>query len=152
MNTERLTGQIEAVLLNTGADSVAALRSELESGGRNATRKTTESIKSSVTVAGSVVTLEVTAANTWPFTDTGRGPGKRPPTAAIREWVVAKGIEPDGTAADRAAFLIARAIGEKGTVKRPSFVEPVVLKVKTDLPGLLRRVLLATVPVLVTKK
>jgi hypothetical protein len=147
-----VTGPIESVLLNTGADSVAALRSELDTGGRNATRKTTNSIKSRVVTSGSVVTLEVTARNTWPFTDTGRGPGKRPPTAAIREWVVAKGIEPDGTAADRAAFLIARAIGEKGTVKRPSFVDPVAAKIKTDLPGLLRRVLLATVPVLVTKK
>lgn len=143
---------IESVLRNTGADTVTALRTELEKGGRNATRRTSDSIKSTVTVRGTVVTLNVTARNTWPFTDTGRGPGKRPPIAAIREWVVAKRIEPDTTAADRAAFLISRSIGEKGTIKRPSFIDPVVENLRSTLPNLLRRVVLARVPVEITKR
>ena len=36
----------------------------------------------------------------------GRGPGKRPPLVEIRPWALSKGLVP---------FLVARAIGERGT-------------------------------------
>ncbi len=44
----------------------------------------------------------------------GRKPGKPPPTAAIKMWVIRKGIA-TGAEADSVAFLIARAIGKRGT-------------------------------------
>jgi hypothetical protein len=44
----------------------------------------------------------------------GRKPGKRPPTDAIKLWVVRK-LGLSGKEADSAAFLIARAIGRRGT-------------------------------------
>ncbi len=49
----------------------------------------------------------------WPV-ETGRAAGKMPPVDAIKLWVIRKGIA-SGREADRAAFLIARAIGAKGT-------------------------------------
>lgn len=44
----------------------------------------------------------------------GRRPGKWPPIGAIRAWVVRKQIA-TGDEADQVAFLIARAIGRRGT-------------------------------------
>ena len=49
-----------------------------------------------------------------PSVERGRKPGKMPPVEAIRYWVIRKGIA-DGPEADQAAFLIARAIGRRGT-------------------------------------
>ena len=52
----------------------------------------------------------------------GRKPGKRPPRAVIRKWIDDKGILPGQDAKgkeiskDSLAFLIQRAIGEKGTL------------------------------------
>ena len=46
----------------------------------------------------------------------GRSSGNRPPFLAIKDWIEAKGItDPDRTV-DQLAFLISRAIGEKGTL------------------------------------
>lgn len=45
----------------------------------------------------------------------GRGPGKWPPLKDIEKWVIAKGIA-TGKAAKQMAFLVARKIGEEGTV------------------------------------
>jgi hypothetical protein len=44
----------------------------------------------------------------------GRKPGKMPPVDVIKLWVTRKGIA-SGDEADQAAFLIARAIGRRGT-------------------------------------
>lgn len=44
----------------------------------------------------------------------GRAPGKMPPVDAIKYWVIRKGIAP-ADEADSVAFLIARAIGRRGT-------------------------------------
>lgn len=46
--------------------------------------------------------------------ETGRKPGRRPPKDAIKLWVIRK-LGLTGREADSAAFLIARAIGRRGT-------------------------------------
>jgi hypothetical protein len=49
--------------------------------------------------------------------ETGRKPGKRPPIDVVEKWIVDKGIIPDGGISTRSlAFLIARKIGEDGTI------------------------------------
>lgn len=45
----------------------------------------------------------------------GRGSGRMPPSNAIRQWMAFKGIPPDRE------FVIRRAIGRKGTVKRKGY-------------------------------
>lgn len=51
----------------------------------------------------------------WPV-ERGRAPGKWPPRDAIELWVVRKGLARAGTReASSIAFLIARAIGQRGT-------------------------------------
>lgn len=47
---------------------------------------------------------------------TGRGPGGFPPLEFIEDWIVAKGITPDGDISLQSlAFLIARKIARQGT-------------------------------------
>lgn len=50
------------------------------------------------------------------FAESGRGPGKAPPVAAIKPWALLK----FGT--EKAAYPIARNIGQRGTVARDRFV------------------------------
>lgn len=77
----------------------------------------------------------------------GRKPGKRPPRDAIELWVVRKlGLR--GAEARSAAFLIARAIGRRGTKGAFMFQKgfdqgkPIVLRLYDDLPDrVVRRIL-----------
>lgn len=80
----------------------------------------------------------------WPV-ETGRAAGKMPPVDAIKQWVIRKGIA-RGREADSAAFLIARAIGRRGTKGAQMFDKgftaalPTILRLFVDLPtNVLRR-------------
>ena len=72
--------------------------------------------------------------------ETGRKAGKMPPVDAIKQWVIRKGIA-SGADADGAAFLIARAIGRRGTKGAHMFEEgfnaslPRITSLWNDLPG-----------------
>lgn len=48
--------------------------------------------------------------------ETGRGPGKRPPTSPILEWIKSRGIKPVDISQENLAFLIARKIGLEGSL------------------------------------
>lgn len=63
----------------------------------------------------------------------GRGPGKQPPFQAIYDWVRVKGLGGEDPRA--AAFLIARAIGRRGTEGR-DFITPVGRWIEERLPVL----------------
>jgi hypothetical protein len=78
--------------------------------------------------------------------ETGRSAGKMPPVDAIKQWVIRKGIA-NGREADSAAFLIARAIGRRGTKGAKMFEQgfdtalPTIIRLFADLPGnVIRRV------------
>jgi len=64
----------------------------------------------------------------------GRKPGKMPSIDAIQYWVERKGIANDGEDPRQVAFLIARAIGRRGTKGAHMFEEGL----KTALPHILR--------------
>jgi hypothetical protein len=66
-----------------------------------------------VNQTGSVMELIVSADEVIKYIEGGRRPGKMPPVKAIRDWCVVKGIP------TRAAYPIARSIGEKGIKPRP---------------------------------
>jgi len=66
-------------------------------------------------------TINVFAADYVGYVEDGRPPGKRPHINDIRTWIKAKRIRSwrDDVKNERQlAFLIARAIGNKGTIKR----------------------------------
>lgn len=77
--------------------------------------------KFSGTLIGSIAsTITATSATIGPrapyaqYVERGRGPGKPPPVSAVEPWARAHGIDP---------FLLARAIGRRGTKPHP-FVQP----------------------------
>lgn len=75
----------------------------------------------------------------WPV-EAGRRPGKMPPVDAIKLWVIRKGIA-RGKEADSAAFLIARAIGRRGTQGSQMFEEgfdaslPTIIRLVDQMPS-----------------
>lgn len=128
-----------------------------------------DSIKPYTTVKGESVTLEVRIdAKTkegkyyWRYVDEGRSSGKRPPIQALEGWIKSRGIDPrvftgkirTGKRKDtikseitQAAFVLSKAIGKKGTIKRfgykgSNFVKPTIEdgrldKLKEDLKYLI---------------
>ncbi len=48
--------------------------------------------------------------------ETGRKPGKMPPTEPIKQWIEQRGIQPPDISQDSLAFLIARKIGREGSL------------------------------------
>ena len=119
---------LETVLNETGANAVAFARATLAQQGRNATGKTSQSLEYRVTETQRGYRLDILGKPTSVFTDQGRGAGKQPPTSALLEWLKARNIP------IKAAFAIARAIGERGTIKPASnFVELTAEHLRTEL-------------------
>lgn len=95
-----------ADLLKKQGDNIAG---DLRDGLPEASGDLKKSVDSNVEMNGSVITLTVSAADYVRYVELGRRPGqKRPPLVAIEKWCKLKGIPV------RAAFPIAKAIGEKG--------------------------------------
>lgn len=78
----------------------------------NASGKLAESLRYEATET----TLKVFCLDYVYYLEFGRGKGKRPPKDAILKWIDDKGITPDGISKESLAFLIARSIGENGTL------------------------------------
>jgi hypothetical protein len=58
---------------------------------------------------------EILGSDYFYFQIHGRRPGKLPPIQPILDWIIAKGINPDGISKKSLAFLIARKIANEGT-------------------------------------
>lgn len=82
-------------------------------GAMNASGKSAASVRYEVTEEG----LKVYGAGHIFVLETGRKPGKWPSIQVIKDWIEAKPIIPrDKISTNSLAFLIARAIGRKGTL------------------------------------
>lgn len=165
---------IEEVLDSFGLDLANDLKDSLrkkdilKGGGQDT--NLANSIKPITTVKGESVTLNVIIdAKTkegkyyWRYVDEGRSSGKRPPISALEGWIRSKGLDPriftgkvrTGKRKDtikseitQAAFVLSKAIGKRGTIKRfgykgSNFVDPVVNdgridKLKQDLAYLIK--------------
>jgi hypothetical protein len=109
----------ELLLNEIGQNVVDRLKADIKTkrvtrfGAVNASGKLYDSVNHKVTNNGE--TLRVYAEDYIYYLVHGRKNGKRPPKQAIRDWIDAKGITPDGISKDSLAFLIARKIGESGT-------------------------------------
>jgi hypothetical protein len=65
--------------------------------------------------------------------ETGRGPGKPPPTEPILKWIQQRGINPDDISQKSLAYLIARKIGNEGSlVFRQGGNTGIISEVQTD--------------------
>lgn len=111
-NTELILDEVGRVVSDRLVNDIKTKR-VTKYGAVNASGKLAESVRYDVTNNGE--TLRVYAEDYIYYLVHGRKNGKRPPKQAIREWIDAKGISPDGISKDSLAFLIARKIGESGT-------------------------------------
>jgi len=112
LSTELILNEIGQVVSDRLVNDIKTKR-VTKYGAVNASGKLAESVRYDVTNNGE--TLRVYAEDYIYYLVHGRKNGKRPPKQAIREWIDAKGISPDGISKDSLAFLIARKIGEVGT-------------------------------------
>jgi hypothetical protein len=112
LSTELILNEIGQVVSDRLVNDIKTKR-VTKYGAVNASGKLSESVRYDVTNNGE--TLRVYAEDYIYYLVHGRKNGKRPPKQAIREWIDAKGISPDGISKDSLAFLIARKIGEVGT-------------------------------------
>lgn len=80
-----------------------------------------DGLRYEIELGDNVVTMAIFAPAHWQFANDGRGPGRQPPVAAIRQWLTDKGLATGNDSQDRQrAYLIARAIGRRGTNRPPS--------------------------------
>lgn len=108
-------------------ETVEALRKSAEAKGLDASGVLLASIKFEPKRLGDILRFQLTMADYYQWVDEGRKPGKFPPLKAILEWMRFKGIVPRNARGkkinnERArrglAYVIARSIARKGTIKR----------------------------------
>jgi len=104
-----LSELVEAILKNFAEETIAGIKSRIP----NVTGQSAESL------GYRIVGTELTIFSTMKYftvLETGRKPGKRPPISVIEQWIKDKPIVTDGISTRSLAFLIARKIGEEGSL------------------------------------
>jgi hypothetical protein len=104
-----LSGLVEAILKNFAEETIAGIKSRIP----NVTGQSAESL--GYRIVGTELTI-FSSLKFFTVLETGRKPGKRPPISVIEQWIKDKPITPDGISTRSLAFLIARKIGEEGSL------------------------------------
>lgn len=112
-------------LLNEYAEKFTSLyTSKLSNGNHKATGKLIDSVHTVVNKGDMQFDVTVSLKDYYYYVEKGRKSGKRPPYSAILNWIRAKRIVPlprqsrKPPTQEQLAFLIQRAIGDKGTIKK----------------------------------
>lgn len=117
-----LEQELNALLNKEGANIIAEIRSLIISTGANASGKTSNSLNSKILVTKNKINFTINGGGAFTWIETGRGPSKKGSKKGklkgiIRQWIDDKGITPDnGMSKDTLAFLITRAIHQRGTL------------------------------------
>jgi len=104
-----LSGLVEAILKNFAEETIAGIQSRIP----NVTGASAQSL--GYRIEGTTLTI-FSSQKYFTVLETGRKPGKRPPISVIEQWVRDKPLALDGISAESLAFLIARKIGEEGSL------------------------------------
>lgn len=89
--------------------------------------KLKDNISFTVDIDGNYYNILFKAPEYWKYAEYGRKAGKWPPITAIEKWIDIRHITPYPTARGKLptkkqlAFLIARSVGEKGTLTTPVY-------------------------------
>ena len=122
MNLEEL----QKVLQDYAKEATEIYKYQISLGGKNASRKLTDTITSRVNVGESSYEVVLNLQEYWKYIEGGRPPGKFPPVGAILNWISVKPIipRPDGNGKiptpNQLAFLIGRKIMEEGIKPFPA--------------------------------
>ena len=112
------------ILLQWGEDAVKELQAEIAKNKGNASYALSQSIAPRITTQGASITrLELLMNEYSEWYNDGRRAGKKPPLAAIMEWIKNKGLikrsnKPTLEANRQLAYSIQSAIAKRGTIKR----------------------------------
>lgn len=115
------------VLEQYGEEFKTLYKDKLTNDNRKATGNLINSVSTNVVVGDDYVELSFNAAEYWKYVEYGRKPGKRPSFNNILSWIRAKKILPRPNSngklptENQLAFLISRAIGDKGTIKDKNY-------------------------------
>lgn len=105
-----LSGLVTDILKNFAEETIAGIKSRIP----NVSGKMATSLGYRIDASGLTI---YSSEKYFTVLETGRKPGKRPPIDVVEEWVKAKPIIPnDGISTRSLAFLIARKIGEEGSL------------------------------------
>ena len=119
---------LNQAITEVGVLIVEGLRESIFQKGISSSGDLAASIKPIVTIEkGKATILQIQMASYAQFVEEGRRKGaKQPPSTAIKEWIVQKGItKPQKYSLDAFAFVIARSISRKGIKPRP-FIQTTV--------------------------
>lgn len=101
---------------------------QLSLGGKTASRKLIDSVKSNVVVGEQSYEVTLTLQDYWKYIEKGRKPGKFPPVGAILNWISVKPIIPrpmdNGKlpSPNQLAYLIGRKIEQEGIEPHPALM------------------------------
>ena len=116
-----LKEEINKLLQSEGDKIIAEIRALMASTGANASGKTSRSLEGKISITKSNIQYTLTGGGAFDFVEVGRGKTKKSGRGAVRKaikkWIEDKGITPDdGMSKDTLAFLITRAIHQRGTL------------------------------------
>lgn len=118
--------ELQQVLQDYAKEAEEIYKYQISLGGKNASRKLTDTIKSNVLVGEQSYEVTLTLQDYWKYIEAGRAPGKFPPVGAIMNWISVKPIIPrpdsDGRipTPKQLSFLIGRKIMEEGIKPFPA--------------------------------
>lgn len=118
--------ELEKVLHEYAKEAEELYKYQIALGGKNASRKLTDTIKSNVLVGNQAYEVTLTLQEYWKYIEHGRAPGKFPPVKALLDWISVKPIIPRPDADGRIptpkqlSFLIGRKIKEEGIKPFPA--------------------------------
>jgi len=99
----------EVILKDFAEETIAGIRSRIP----DVTGKSSASLGYRIDSSGLTI---FSSQKYFTVLETGRKPGKRPPIDVIEQWVKDKPLSLDGRSSRSVAFLIARKIGEEGSL------------------------------------
>ena len=118
--------ELQQVLQDYAKEAEEIYKYQISLGGKNASRKLTDTIKSNVVVGDQAYEVTLTLQEYWKYIESGRTPGKFPPFKALLDWISVKPIIPRPDANGRIptpkqlSFLIGRKIKEEGIKPFPA--------------------------------
>lgn len=118
--------ELQQVLQDYAKDAEEIYKYQISLGGKNASRKLTDTIRSNVVVGDQAFEITLTLQEYWKYVEHGRPPGKFPPVKALLDWISVKPIIPrpdaDGNipTPKQLSFLIGRKIMEEGIEPFPA--------------------------------
>lgn len=118
--------ELQQVLQDYAKEAEEIYKYQISLGGKNASRKLTDTIKSNIVVGNQAYEVSLTLQEYWKYIESGRTPGKFPPVKALLDWISVKPIIPRPDANGRIptpkqlSFLIGRKIKEEGIKPFPA--------------------------------